>query len=300
MIRYIKNNEWRVMQCVVKPYSKNISYSTEYPAFFDQLENLPDGLFLLNLTDAILLRKDGREPWPMVTGDKLLSDEFNFSTHLPILGCSGATGYWDIPIPNYDDVRFILGLDTFPKLETNWDNKISKAIFRGSATGCGITTSTNMRLKLSTIKSDLLDAGVTVSNSRSLRFDPKFGLGYLKTDIKPVSFLSMEEQSKYKYIINIDGNVGAYRLLKFFLVGSLILKVDGIYKLWIEDYIMPNVHYIPVKSDLSDLLDVIKWCCANDDKCRQIAVNSYNLAKKILTKEFINKEFVKILSDLVR
>jgi len=29
----------------------------------------------------------------------------------------------------------------------DWSKKINKAVFRGSATGCGITVDTNMRLK---------------------------------------------------------------------------------------------------------------------------------------------------------
>ena len=41
--------------------------------------------------------------------------------------------------------------------------------------------------------------------------------------------MPMEEQSKYKYIIHIDGNVNAYRLLNSMLTGSLILRVKSEY-----------------------------------------------------------------------
>ena len=298
MIKYIKKNQWRIMQCVAKPYVGRVSTTVEYPKYLNQLRNIPNGIYILNLTDAILLREDGHEPWPMVTGDKMLEDKYNFSTHLPILGCSGAVGYYDVPIPNYDDVRYVLGMDRFGNLETNWDNKKSVAVFRGGATGCGLETDTNMRLKIGTIKSEYLDAGVVVARSNSLRFDPKHGLDFLNSNVKTVPFMSFEEQSKYKYIVHIDGNVGAYRLLKSLLAGSVILKVEGIYRLWADEYLEPNVHYIPIKEDLSNLLEMIEWCRMNDDKCRKMAEASYKVAKKILNLEFINKSFVKILKDV--
>ena len=295
----IKNTQWRIMQCIIKPVKKEEGFTFEYPKFLNSLKNLPDGVFLMNLTDAVILRKDGKDPWFTITGDKMLEDKYNFDSHIPILSSCGATSYWDIPIPNYDDIRFIFGYDKFGDFELNWDKKINKAVFRGGATGCGLFPDTNMRLKIGTIKSDKLDAGVTYARSNSFKFDPKHGLGYLNSNVKPVSFMKFEDQSKYKYIINIDGNVGAYRLLKSMLTKSVILKVGGMYKLWCEYVMEPYVHYVPVKDDLSDLLEIIDWCISNDDKCKDIVENAFILVKEILNKEFISSSFVKLLWQVV-
>jgi membrane protein involved in colicin uptake len=42
-----------------------------------------------------------------------------------------------------------------------------------------------------------------------------------------------------------------------------------------------------VKADLSDLLDVIRWCKKNDDKCQEIARNGMEFARSILSKKNI-------------
>ena len=158
-----EQKEWRVLQCILKKYSTGEGdglYKRPYVTFFEEFTlPLPDGLFVLNLTDAVLLRKDHTEPWPMVTGSKPLG-KYDFPTYLPILGGSGHEGYWDIPIPNYDDIQFVMDTnidDCCTNYELDWNEKQTKAIFRGGVTGCGRTSTTNMRIRLAKMKSYLLD-----------------------------------------------------------------------------------------------------------------------------------------------
>jgi hypothetical protein len=190
-----------------------------------------------------------------------------------------------------------------PNLITAWDyKKYDVAVFRGGPTGCGYTDLTNMRIKLAQMKSPLLDAklsakaGTETIDTKSIRFDPKYGLGMLNTSIRTSSnFLNMKEQSNYKYIIHIDGNVNAYRLLTTMTTGSLILRVTSQYTSWVDHLLQHKVHYIPVKADLSDLLDVVRWCRQNDDRCREIASNGMKFAQSILSKKYIQTYFQKVL-----
>jgi hypothetical protein len=222
----------------------------------------------------------------MVTGLKSLG-EYNFPSHLPILSGSGQTGYWDIPIPNYDDVRLVMGYDKIGTPELNWSAKKDIAVFRGGPTGCGYTANTNMRLKLASMKSDLLDVGIVQNKSSSLKFDPVEGLGTLETTQKKVGFLDlMTEQSTYKYIIHVDGNVAAYRLLKSMLTGSLILRVKSPYTLWMDHKLEAGKHYIEIESDLSNLESTIQWCLNHDKECKKIATRGLQFSQKVLTLEF--------------
>ncbi len=301
----------RVMQCVVKPFAKSsstVEKNNEYLELMRGLE-LPDGVFIFNLTDAVILRNDGNSPFTMVTGKTDLG-EYNFDKHIPILSLSGQRNYLDIPIPNYDDVMYVLktpnrfkGGKPDPNLVTDWEyKKYDKAVFRGGPTGCGYTELTNMRIKLAQMRSPLLDAklsakaGTETVDTKSIRFDPKYGLGMLNTSIQTTSnFLNMKEQSLYKYIIHIDGNVNAYRLLTTMTTGSLVLRVTSQYTSWVDHLIQHKVHYIPVKADLSDLLDVIRWCKNNDDRCREIAKNGREMAQSILSKQFIGSYLQKVM-----
>ena len=62
--------------------------------------------------------------------------------------------------------------------------------------------------------------------------------------------------------------------------------------------IKAKVHYIPVKEDLSDLLDVIKWCKKNDERCREIANNGLVFARSVLNKKFIQSYLREIMWSL--
>lgn len=264
----------RIMQCIVKEQkleSSNYDMINQYRNLLSEMK-LPNGVFILNLTDAVILKNDGKEPFTMVTGDAKLG-EYNFREYIPILGMSGQKGYRDVPIPNYDDVELVMTQQKQKEMNsftTSWKDKtIIKAVFRGGPSGCGYTAETNMRIKLANMKYEYLDAGITTENSysinsKSIKFDPKYGLGMMNMDLKPVKRLSMTEQSKYKYIIHIDGNVNAYRLLTTMCTGSLIIRVSSEYRSWVDHLIKPGVHYVPVKSDLSNLQSCIRWCLRND------------------------------------
>ena len=294
----------RVMQCVVKPFSESTKTvkDNEYLDLIRGL-NLPNGVFILNLTDAVILRNDGKSPFTMVTGKTDLG-EYDYTKHIPILSISGQRNYLDVPIPNYDDVMFVLknpskygagaASDPDPSYVTKWEDKsYEKAVFRGGPTGCGYTEKTNMRIKLAKMRSSLLDAKLTnkdgnTVDSKAIKYDPKYGLGSMNTNIgMSGNFLTMADQSKYKYIIHVDGNVNAYRLLATMLTGSLILRVTSQYTSWVDHMLQHKVHYVPVKADLSDLLDVIRWCKKNDEKCQEIARNGMEFARSILSKKNI-------------
>lgn len=297
----------RILQCILKKYNPYRKHTDEINEYTNVIHNmkLPNGVFILNLTDAVILKQDGGEPFPMVTGNKPLL-EYNYAEHLPILSMSGQYDYCDIPIPNYDDIMVINNKNMdYSNFIIDWEKKkIIKAVFRGGPNGCGYTKDTNMRIKLAMMKSKYLDVqlkgnGKTI-NSKSIRFDPIYGLGMLNTkNIKPATkFLTMAEQSNYKYIIHIDGNVNAYRLLTTMRTGSLILRVESEYKSWADHLIFPNIHYIPIKPDLSDLEKKISWCLENDDKCKIISRKGLEFSMNILNGDFIKSYFQKILWEL--
>lgn len=59
--------------------------------------------------------------------------------------------------------------------------------------------------------------------------------------------------------MNVDGTVAAYRFPYLMLGNSLVLKQDSPYYEHFYTHLKPGVHYIPVKRDLSDLIEKIKW-----------------------------------------
>jgi hypothetical protein len=289
----------RILQCLVKGRGEEEQLSSAYNRFFREYPlQLPTGVYILNLTDAVLLRKDGKTPWGQ-------EHPYSGMPMLPILGGSSAVGYYDIPIPNYDDVLIATGRTKLGDYELDWNKKKPKAVFRGSPSGCGTHEDTNMRIRIAEmvakkqISPDLLDAGITRVSEGGPRFDPIYGLSVLQTSVTKIGFMNLVEQSKHKYMVHIDGNVAAYRLLHSMMTGSVQLKVKGKYTMWLDHFMKDGVHYVGVAEDLSDLEEKIQWCIAHDKECEEISKNAYELAKMALEREFIEQFFLSTLNTII-
>lgn len=71
---------------------------------------------------------------------------------------------------------------------------------------------------------------------------------------------------QYKYQINIDGTVAAYRLPYLLAGDSVVLKQDSPYYEHFYDKLRPWEHYIPIRADLGDLLEKIRWAQEHDEE----------------------------------
>ncbi|MGF1532020.1 MAG: glycosyl transferase family 90 [Puniceicoccaceae bacterium] len=98
---------------------------------------------------------------------------------------------------------------------------------------------------------------------------------------------------KYKYHLDIDGYSNAWSgLFTKLMMGCVIFKIQspGGYRQWYYDLLVPFVHYIPVKSDLSDLGERIDWALQNEDACIKISNQSRDLSLKIIDDTIINRK----------
>jgi hypothetical protein len=302
-------------------YANNCIFRNEYPKYEGELninvyKNMIDQLvaerevndveFFINDRDFPLLKKDLSEPYNHIFNSEsfLVEEQFRFKKMCPLFSKSITDSYADLLIPTNDDWvmasnKYFLSdcSDAYHKKEwdkiiVDWKKKKDLCIFRGSATGCGITLENNMRLKASDMSIDypeLLDAGITDWKARMRKYSGK-GIEIINTNgfrFKLANKINNIEKSEYKYILNIDGYVSAYRLSSELSMGSVVLIVKSDYKLWFSDKLIEYVHYVPVNSDLSDLIDIIKWCKKNDKKCKEIAHNGMEFFKKYLSKDGI-------------
>ncbi|XP_045412613.1 protein O-glucosyltransferase 3 isoform X2 [Lemur catta] len=87
---------------------------------------------------------------------------------------------------------------------------------------------------------------------------------------------------KYKYQVNVDGTVAAYRYPYLMLGDSLVLKQDSPYYEHFYLALKPWKHYVPVKRNLSDLLEKVKWAKENDEEAKKIAKEGQLTARDLL------------------
>lgn len=71
--------------------------------------------------------------------------------------------------------------------------------------------------------------------------------------------------------MNIDGTVAAYRFPYLLAGDSLVFKQKSKYYEFFYKALTPGLHYVPVKSDLSDLVEKIMWAKEHDEEGLKIA-----------------------------
>lgn len=329
-------SEWYANNCIVRydvdyRTRKPNEGDTNVGTVKNMLENLcklrkvPDIEFFMNRRDFPLLTRDGTEPYDGIWGDKPLVS-YNLPKYIPILSMCNTKRYADLLVPTHEDWARVQSLKNiwFPRscreytevFDIPWKDKKRTAVFRGASTGCGVTIQTNPRLKLAYIGANynkdeekgedepLLDVGITKWNLRPRKVkDSKYlqsiDVAHMnKEGIKLVNFLSMKEQSQYRYIINVDGHVSAFRLSIELGMGSVILLVESKWKMWYTDMLIPYEHYVPVNSDLSNLIKQIEWCRDNDAKCQEIANNSKKFFETYLQEKGILDYLQKTIVDM--
>jgi hypothetical protein len=278
--------------------------------FFTELcknRKITDCIFFINLRDHPVLHRELKNSYTSII-DKPIEEKYVHDEYCPILSVGGCVYNADIPMITQDDWKRI-GKKIYPDDCKNgyieetkmidWNKKYNKAVFRGSATGCNIGED-NVRIKASKLSlknTDLLDVGV-ISFNRKMKKTLGKPLQLIVPDIKKAEFMTIDEKAKYKYILNLDGHVSAFRLGHEFSLNSVILIPDSQYYLWFFFILKPYEHYIPIKEDLSDLIEKIKWCRENDEKCKKIADNGLYFYKKYLEKDGVFDYMQYVLSKI--
>lgn len=322
--KYLDDREkWVANNCILRndyPEFEGDKLTSEYKNFLlDLLKNrkISDTVFFLNLRDFPLLKRDLTESYNHIynSKSKKMKDKYIFDSYIPLLSRSSTDKHADIPIPTEDDInrvtnslypdkcKNIYSKGNISDLELNWSKKKNKAIFLGSATGCGISIDTNMRLKAANISYDnpeLIHAGITNWNARLKKFEGN-PLEVINPDnfrFKLADRMNQKQKSEFKYILIIDGHVSAFRLSFDLSLNSVILIVDSPNYVWFSKLLEPYKHFIPIKSDLSDLIEKIEWCRINDDKCKEIAKNGVKFYNEYLSKEGMYDYFQKVFLDI--
>ena len=254
-------------------------------------------VFFINLRDNPILNNNNKDSYNEII-DRNLSNKYIFNKYAPILSVGPSTDTVDIPLKNiYPDTCKNNYIDEVNSIK--WEKKINKAVFRGSATGCYINDK-NIRIKASILSDKFpehLDAGI-VSFNRKLKKNIGEPLKIIESNINKKNYMSIQEKANYKYILNLDGHVAAFRLSHELSLKSVLLIPKSKYYLWFSYLLVPYEHYIPINENLDDLIEKIEWCKNNDLQCQKISINAYNFYLKYLTKDGIFDYMQYILSKI--
>ncbi len=113
------------------------------------------------------------------------------------------------------------------------------------------------------------------------------------------NYLSLSDLVKnYSILIDVTGSGYSGRVKLLLFSHRPLLLVDRAYKEYFYEYLKEWEHYIPVKKDLSDLIEKTQWCIDNYNKALEIAENAYKFSKKYLTREACYEQWNKVITNL--
>lgn len=194
---------------------------------------------------------------------------------------SGANAIPDYVFEKWDEVKLPKFHDEFYKdyKSIKFDDKKHLLMWIGS-----ISTNENRRIFYNKYKDyedfEIMDIG-----------------GWSNKNTSSGNYKTIEEHGEYKYLIDIEGKGYSGRLKYLLLLESVVFICDrsNTSKDYFFKYFEPWVHYVPVKNDMSDLLDHFEIMKKDQNKCKEMAINCRKRALEVFSETQVYKDFAEIL-----
>lgn len=103
-------------------------------------------------------------------------------------------------------------------------------------------------------------------------------------------FMPPEEWGKFKYLIDIRGYGWTDRVKYLLAMRRPLLLVDRPYKEYYFRWLKPMVHYVPIKEDLSDLIEQIAMLDSSPELYDKISNNAFEFVEKYFNKDMIRQQ----------
>ena len=217
-------------------------------------------------------------------------DDIAYNSGL-VFTSSGIKNQLSIPDPIFIESRGYESIRSFSSSEKNipWKNRRPLVFWRGVTTGIrqsdriGIFSLPRIYLCDLILKSGyekLFDVGIT----DIVQIEDENEISLIKNGNFIKNKVAQEYFGNYKFSIDIDGNSNSWPgLFTKLLLGVTVIKISSTsgFSQWYYDKLVPWVHYVPVKSDMSDLIEKVLWVNDHEREAEIIADNGKKLAFSI-------------------
>lgn len=177
-----------------------------------------------------------------------------------------------------------------------WEDKKPALIWRGGLTG---TLASTPKAALSAhieggprahVVKRYFHADSSVVDVAFQRGSPTLGWNTYDQTLRKLArdaHTSMEDQLRFKYVLMLEGNDVATGLKWELASNSVVFMARPTTVSYLmEDLLVPFVHYVPLKDDYSDIVEMVMWARENDSKCEWIATQ----ATLFMERLFLSKE----------
>ncbi len=195
-----------------------------------------------------------------------------------------------LPDSSFFSSRAFSGMRTLAT-DTNvgWQDRAARVRWRGSTNGLGSRDygspdamwdqSILPRIRMLMILRDTQDTDAAFANVRGADLRRR-----LERDGMIGERIPETDWINDKIAIDIDGTTNTWtNLMARWHLGCCVIKVEsqGGFRQWYYDRIRPWEHFVPVRSDMSDLVEKIEWARSNDAQAREIAANGQAFARSM-------------------
>ena len=105
------------------------------------------------------------------------------------------------------------------------------------------------------------------------------------------NFVSLEDAVLgYSYFIDLQASGWSPRVKYFLQSHRLTFLQERFHKAYYEKDLVPMEHYIPIKKDLSDLVDKINWANDNPEHFKKIIDNAFDFSLTHFSIDAVNKK----------
>lgn len=215
-------------------------------------------------------------------GDRSTEGRFAGSTNMPDI----------VPLPDpyyFGNRGFIRFRQLSETVDVPWHERSDELVWRGATTGAGTSDPV-----IGALHPDMASERVLLC--LALRGVPGTDVKFSTVSVEDLTlpymvkhgigddYIAEESWIGRKFALDVDGQTNTWsNLLVRLHLGCCVLKVAGRYgfRQWYYDRLEPWEHYVPVRSDLSDLLERIEWVRSNDREAAEIARRGQAFARTL-------------------
>jgi len=242
---------------------------------------LPEGEYLIALDDGV----NHELPWPVLAFAS--TKELVQQRMVVLMPDHDALGGYEYKFKYVQQA-----IHNYP-----WGKKQAKIFWRGTANGhdaLNIDIYQHPRLNFMKFLSanqdlDFVDAGFTGYANWFSHYPPyASSITEVKQKFPPKNMVTVMQSIQNKYLLDIDGNSCSYSRMAWILYSnSLLMKHSSNKVQWYYDQLQPNVHYLPISSDFSNLSQQFAWAESHQVEVITITANAHNLASAVFNKEAV-------------
>lgn len=219
----------------------------------------------------------------------LLNDSIDHNLKVPVIAKARSVCNTNRILLKLNNLTHSFMLKDIPKYDIAFTSKNNKLIWRG----CSTNKRNGLRETLVKKFQNHINPDIDIKYDKLVQ-----GYNNDKNQFIIGNRLSYSDHLKSKFILSIEGNDVATNLKWLLLSNSVVLMPTPTVCSWfMEDQLKPFVHYIPIKSDFSDLEEKYKWCLDNLGTCETIAKNATKYIEIFLDEKNENELIQKVIEN---